>query len=169
MKTPLETLVRLDDDRLGESLVWIDWRSFESEVIESFSDELGDGDAFAYEDEDAPRQVTWRGETYEIPLLESGRDRYVVICSLARILAGHYEVFADADSYHGADTHGFLILSSDEARTARARHSDWLQARFEDLRLGRDGFSGQAIPYTGGPAPIACEEREAKKPFWKFW
>lgn len=171
MRTPLATLVALDEDELSDALIWIDWRSFESEVVTGFSDELAEDDAIGMLDEDEPRELVHRGATYAIPLTESGRDRYVMIASVARILKDRYSVFVHSDSYRGSDTHGFLVLNNAEAEAARRQHADWLSQHFEPLPLGIDGFSGQPIPYLD----YTPREGEAealppkKKPFWKIW
>ncbi|KRA72039.1 hypothetical protein ASD78_16900 [Lysobacter sp. Root667] len=170
MRIPLATLVTLDEDELSEALIWIDWRSFESEVVSGFSDELDEADAIGMLDEDDPRELVHRGQTYLIPLTESGRDRYVMIASIAEILKDRYTVFVHSDSYGGADTHGFLVLTNAEAAQARQHHSDWLERSFEPLPLAIDGFSGKAIPYFGFvPPPESNDAPADKKPFWKFW
>ena len=170
MRIPLETLVTLAEDELSEALIWIDWRSFESEVVTGFSDQLDEADAIGMLDEDDPRELVQRGRTYRIPLTESGRDRYVMIASIAEILQDRYTVFVHSDSYGGADTHGFLVLSNAEAGQARQDHADWLERSFEPLPLGIDGFSGKAIPYLGFvPPPEPGAAPADKKPFWKFW
>jgi hypothetical protein len=170
MRIPLETLVTLDEDELSDALIWIDWRSFESEVVTGFSDELDEADAIGMVDEDDPRELVLRGETYRIPLTESGRDRYVMIASVAEILKDRYSVFVHSDSYGDADTHGFLVLTDAEAARARQHHAEWLERSFEPLPLGIDGFSGKAIPYLGSvPPPEPSDAATDKKPFWKFW
>lgn len=171
MRIPLTTLVTLDEDALAEALIWIDWRSFESEVVTGFSEELADEDAIGMLDEDDPRELVHRGASYAIPLTESGRDRYVMVASVAQILKDRYSVFVDSDSYGGSDTHGFLVLSNAEAEVARRQHADWLSRTFEPLPLGIDGFSGERIPYLGHTPLEGEAEAPApkKKPFWKVW
>ena len=175
MRIPLTTLVTLDEDALSEALVWIDWRSFESEVVSGFSEELAEADAIDMLDEESPTDLVHRGVTYRIPLTESGRDRYVMIASVAEIIKDRYSVFVQRDSYGGSDTHGFLLLTNEDAEHARAHHADWLSANFEPLPMGIDGFSGQAIPYlghelpSGAPTSPSSPPSTPKKPFWKFW
>lgn len=175
MRIPLATLVTLDEDALSGALVWIDWRSFESEVVEGFSEQLDEDDAIEMLDEESPTDLVHRGVAYRIPLTESGRDRYVMIASVAEILKDRYSVFVHSDSYGGSDTHGFLLLSNADAEHARQHHADWLSANFEPLPMGIDGFSGEAIAYLGHepPAQASADSRTAapahKKPFWKFW
>lgn len=170
MRIPLTTLTTLDEDALSEALIWIDWRSFESEVVTGFSDELDEADAIAMLDEDEPRELAHRGTSYAVPLTESGRDRYVMIASIAEILKDRYTVFVHSESYGGSDTHGFLVLPNAEVALARQRHADWLSRSFEPLPLGIDGFSGKAIPYLGHtPADSGTETPARKKPFWKVW
>lgn len=170
MRIPLATLVTLDEDELSDALIWIDWRSLESEVVTGFSDELDDADALGMADEDDPRELMHLGTTYPIPLTESGRDRYVMIASIAQILKDRYTVFVHSDSYGGSDTHGFLVLPNAEAAEALQRHAAWLSRTFEPLPLGIDGFSGDAIAYLGfTPAQTGTEETPRKKPLWKIW
>ncbi|KRA14986.1 hypothetical protein [Lysobacter sp. Root604] len=171
MRTPLATLVALDEDDLSEALIWIDWRSFESEVVTGFSDELAEDDAIGMLDEDEPRELVHRGATYAIPLTGSGRDRYVMIASVAQILKDRYSVFVHSDSYSDSDTHGFLVLTNTEADLARRQHADWLSRNFEPLPMGIDGFSGKPIAYLGYTPPEGEAEEPAprKKPFWKIW
>ena len=170
MRVPLETLVALDDDGLFESLIWIDWRSFESDVVDAFSQELPDSDAITCVDDEDPREIVHRGTTYPIPLTLSGKDRYVMICSIIELLKDRYTVFVDRESYRGADTHGFLLLTNEEATTAARQHGDWLNRTFERVQPGVDGFSGKTVPYLGHALPdVATTGSAGRKPFWKFW
>ncbi|RDZ29544.1 hypothetical protein [Lysobacter silvisoli] len=170
MRTPLAKLIALDEDALFDALIWIDWRSFESEVVESFSAELAAEDALTMSDEEDPREIVYRGVSYAIPLTVSGRDRYVMIASLAEILKDRYRVYVHSDSYGGSDTHGFLLLTTAEAEDAEHQHRKWLHDTFEPLDQEIDGFSGEAIPYYGHELPeSAAKPTTEKKPFWKFW
>jgi hypothetical protein len=191
----IDRLVTLDEDELQDAFVWIDWRSFEREVLDGFSEQLDPEDALGYADEDSPTEVSYRGLSYTIPLTVSGCDRYVTIHSVAEIIKDRYTIFAEADSASGSDTHGFLILPNADAARLCAEHGGWVKRHLSELALGIDGFSGIKIPYTGrednnpeidedlARQRAADEKRRRateariarlrgegeKKPFWKFW
>lgn len=181
-------LLALDDEELSEAFEWIDWRSFESEVVEAFNAQLPPADHFEMEDEESCKLLRHRGKEYQIPLTETGSDRYVMICSLAEILAGRYQVVQHNETL-GDDTHGIMVLGHDDHAFLKQNHKKWFERYMVDLLKGLDGFSGLDIPYYGNEEVMDSfrskrekmdqktqERREKslsklsqKPPWWKFW
>lgn len=190
--TDIPALVVLDEEDLQERFCWIDWRSEEREVVEGFSEYMAAEDALTCVDEDDARTIAWRGDTFAIPLTESGSDRYVMIHSVAEIVKERYTVWGDPESIGGSDTHGFLILSNAVSDALVAQHPAWVAQHLRRLDPGMDEFNGIRVPWFGHEAhnPDFARDRAAlqdqqtelkrmladafdtgakKKPFWKFW
>ncbi|MFC0682553.1 hypothetical protein ACFFGH_32380 [Lysobacter korlensis] len=186
-------LVELDGDDLYDQMIWIDWRSFESEVIDSFSERLPAEDRLGYTNEETPTAITYRGKAYRNPLTSTPSDRYVTIFSIAEILKPEYHIYTEKESCDG-DTHGFFLFTDAEFSELCTEHAAWVKDRLRPLALGIDGFSGFNIPYFGneshGDPDLAqkferlhtkmharherllkkiTEQLEGKRPFWKFW
>lgn len=185
-------LVALDDEALQERFCWIDWRSEEREVVEGFSEYMTAEDALTCVDGEDARTIAWRGETFAIPLTESGSDLYVMIHSVAEIVKDRYTVWGDPESIDGSDTHGFLILSNAVSDALVAQHPAWVAQHLRRLDPGMDEFNGIRVPWFGHETHNPDFEREhgalqdqqaelkrmvadafdagaKKKPFWKFW
>lgn len=190
--TDIPALVALDEEDLQERFCWIDWRSEEREVVEGFSEYMAAEDALTCVDEDDARTIVWRGDTFAIPLTESGSDRYVMIHSVAEIVKDRYTVWGDPESIGGSDTHGFLILSNAVSDALVAQHPAWVAQHLRRLDPGMDEFNGIRVPWFGHEThnPHFARDRAAlqdqqtelkrmladafntgakKKPFWKFW
>jgi hypothetical protein len=188
----IPALVALDEEDLQERFCWIDWRSEEREVVEGFSEYMTAEDALTCVDEYDARTIVWRGETFAIPLTETGSDRYVMIHSVAEIVKDRYTVWGDPESIGGSDTHGFLILSNAVSDALMAQHPAWVAQHLRRLDPGMDEFNGIRVPWFGHETHAPDFEREhgavqaqqaelkrmvaeaidagaKKKPFWKFW
>ena len=146
-----------------DAFAWIDWRAFESQVVEAFAAKLEPGDSLTFrEREDGVVLPIRNGVEYRVPLTGTGSDRYVMIHSLAEILKDRYAVLVPVDNAQ-ADTHGFLVLTHAELEELHAHHGKWMDENLEPLRPGLDFFSGLEVPWYGheGAAPDFLRRRAA--------
>ncbi|MFY2763561.1 hypothetical protein [Arenimonas sp. MALMAid1274] len=156
----IDELVAIEDEEdLNEAFFWIDWRSMESEVVEAFAERLDAGDELGFREEDWRTIPIYNGVEYPVPLTQSGSDRYVMIFSLMEILKDRYTVLRDANCC--GDTHGFLLLSHEEAADLTSRFPKWKRKHLDTMTPGVDGFSGLDVPWYGheAHAPKFTQER----------
>lgn len=158
----IDELVAIDDEEdLSDAFIWIDWKSMESEVVEAFAERLDAGDELTFREEDWRTIPIYNGVEFPVPLTQSGSDRYVMIFSLMEILKDRYTVLRDAN-YDG-DTHGFLLISHDEAADLSRRFPKWKRKHLDTMTMGVDGFSGLDVPWLGheDQAPKFAIEHQA--------
>ena len=148
---PVKELAALDEEARSEHFIWIDWRSFETEVVEGVIGVLGDDEALAFEEEDDDIAVLYNGHRFEIPLTHTGSDRYVMISSMAEILKDRYVFWLDRGSAEGADTHGLLVLTHAQSEELRRDHADWAAEHLLAFEPGFDHFHGIKVPFLHHP------------------
>lgn len=168
MPVDMKVLVTLEDEELQEQFEWIDWRSYETEVVEAFSRQINEKDALTYDESEGGLTVTYNGVAYEVPLTKTGCDRYVTICSLAKILEDKYQVWMERESVSGSDTHGILVLPISISQELQHVYPKWASKHLDALYFGIDGFSGRKIPYYGSDYTLN-DFHSPNRPWWKFW
>lgn len=152
-------------DLYSEAFGWVDHRATEREVVEALAWQLEDGDELTCrEDEGEGYGATpiRNGVEYPVPLTRTGSDRYVMLHSLAEILKDRYVVFCERDSM-ASDTHGFLVLTHEDAAALRQRHGKWMDRHLESPEPGVDGFSGLKVPWLGHEAAAPGFARKRAK------
>lgn len=149
--TLVKELVALDAEERSERFIWIDWRSFEVEVVEGIIAFLGDDEDLGFEEEDEAITVIHNGRRFEIPLTHTGSDRYVMISSMAEILKDKYSFWLDRGSAEGADTHGFLPLTHAQSEELLRDHADWAAEHLLAFEPGFDHFHGLKVPFLHHP------------------
>lgn len=143
----IDQLAALEGEDANEVFAWVDWKAEEREVVEAFAEQLVDGDELAYREHDGRTTPIYNGVQYPVPLTGTGSDRYVMVFSLAEILKERYAVFRHADCL--GDTHGFLLLTHEEAADLARRFPKWQRKHLETMSMGVDGFSGLDLPWYG--------------------
>ena len=152
MTISVRELVSLDAEERSERFVWIDWRSFETEVIEGIIGFLGEDEALDFQEgEDGGITVLYNARRFAIPLTHTGSDRYVMISSMAEILKDSYVFWLDRESAEGADTHGFLLLTHAQSEELRRVHADWAAEHLLAFEPGFDHFHGIKVPFLHHP------------------
>lgn len=164
--------VEEDDDLGGDGeprsaaedyAIVVDWRADNREVIEQFAERLARGDALSTRYDDSGLYATYNGAEFRIPLTGSGADRYVTIGSVMAILAARYELRRFTFSV-GSDTHSFLLLLREDWARLEKESRTWVEATFEAVPPGEDGFGGGEIPYAEVP-----KAKSDGRPWWRFW
>jgi hypothetical protein len=151
MTITVKELVALDEEQRSEHFIWIDWRSFEVEVVEGAIQVLGEDGSLGFEEEDDEITVLYNGRRFEIPLTHTGSDRYVMISSMAEILKDKYVFWLDRGSAEGADTHGLLLLTHAQSEELCRDHADWAAEHLLAFEPGFDHFSGLKVPFLHHP------------------
>lgn len=164
MMIRVKEFVALDEEARSECFLWIDWRSFETEVVEGIIGLLGEDEVLDFEeDEDGGITVLYNGRRFEIPLTQTGSDRYVMISSMAEILKDRYVIWLDRESAEGADTHGLLLLTQDQSAELLRDHADWAAEHLLAFEPGFDHFNGIKVPFLHHPDhnPDFAAQRQA--------
>ncbi len=141
-------LAELGSDSRDDLLVWIDHREEEDAIVRAISERLDAQDALEAEWRDDGLWVRYHGQQHRLPLTGSALDRYVVISSVAALIADRYAVFFD-ESSRGDDTHGLLVVSKTDLAFLDEQTRQVLARDFSPLELGLDYFGGIRIPYLG--------------------
>jgi hypothetical protein len=142
-----------DDD---DAFVFIDHREEETAIVEYVSERLAPEDALEVEEDDEQIAVRHRGTLHRVPLQMSPHDRYIMISSLAVMLAGRYRFFLHKPSLDG-DTHGLLVVPESDALAWGA-----VPDHLVPLALGHDYFNDLRVPYLNHEtqAPDFDRQRE---------
>lgn len=103
----------------NESLIWIDWREYEEDVIHYFNNKLPESHQIKCEiiEINKPRSVdiVLRSSDCKltIPFADDRTDRDSAIRAMQEMIAPHYQIRWFMDSL-GSDTLAFLLLSTEQ-------------------------------------------------------
>lgn len=102
-----------------ESLIWIDWREDEGDIIQYFNDQLPESDQITCEiiDIDKPRGVDIVLSSHDrkltIPFADDRTDRDSAIRAMQDMIAPRYQIRWFMESL-GNDTLAYLLLSTEQ-------------------------------------------------------
>ncbi|MDT0121987.1 hypothetical protein Q9R46_05000 [Paenibacillus sp. RRE4] len=102
-----------------ESLIWIDWREDEGDIIQYFNDRLPESDQIKCEiiDIDKPRGVdivlSSNDRKLKIPFADDRTDRDSAIRAMQEMIAPRYQIRWFMESL-GNDTLAYLLLSTEQ-------------------------------------------------------
>lgn len=144
----VDRLVRAGDDDVDGPVVWVDWRSDETEIVDGVSALLAEEDRLdtRVAGSDGRLVVVRRGVEHTLPLTSTRHDRYVAISSLAWLLRDRYELRLLVDSLEG-DTHALIVLTREQSAYLDETYADWSAQHTAPLELGHDYFHGIEVPY----------------------
>lgn len=147
-----------DDD---DAYVWVDHREEEVAIVELIAERLDEGDALTWREDGENLFVSYAGKEHRLPLTLTPHDRYVVISSLAALLAERYRFFLHKERLED-DTHGICV-----ARASDVAAWGGVPAHLMSLELGVDYFSPRAmrVPYLRklDNNPNFAVERDAER------
>lgn len=146
----------------SESLILIDHREDDEEIVNLVAAALGENDALRASWRGDELWISRRGRNYLIPHTISMHDRYVTISSLASILESEFLFFIETEST-GSDTHGLLIVEKQQYDQLTEADVQPFLGLFTPLDIGLDYFSGIRVPYTGNPNANPDFARDAKQ------
>ncbi|GBG07750.1 hypothetical protein PAT3040_02311 [Paenibacillus agaridevorans] len=123
----------------NESLIWIDWREYEEDVIKYFNDQLPESHQIKYEmiEIDKPRGVdivlSSGDRQLTIPFADDRTDRDSTIRAMQEMIAPRYQIRWFMESL-GNDTLAFLLLSTEQwSELERQFGKDKLEFHFQPV------------------------------------
>lgn len=155
----IDELTSLTREDFDAAFGWVDWRSSEQEVVETFENQLGDGWDLNLNMDNGDTMLSVQGVEYIIPLTDTGSDRYVMLSSLAEIFKETHVIWLHKKGMED-DTHGILALAKGQSDELTKHHGNWVTEHLLPLRKGVDEFDGIAIPYYGAEDNAPNFERE---------
>ncbi|WP_270169821.1 hypothetical protein [Paenibacillus sp. SYP-B4298] len=130
-----------------ESLIWVDWREDEEDVIQYFNNQLPEAHQIKCEmiEIDKPRGVdivlSSADRKLTIPFADDKTDRDSAIRSMQEMIAPHYEIRWFMASL-GSDTLAFLLLSTEQwAELERQFGKEKLEFHFQPITSDSVMFS----------------------------
>jgi len=152
----------LDDEG---AVFWVDWRCFESEIVDACETVLESGRLACEEGEDEDLTITFGERRMPVPLTKSLHDRHLTLMALNRVLTPDERVRLVAAS-DGSDTLAFAVLPRDEwVRLADRFGAEKVDTAFPPLREDQDVFT---TPWPNRK-PRRALLGQSKKPWWRFW
>lgn len=98
----------------SEVITWIDWREYDCDIVNYFSDYVGGGETLnGQEDGEYGVNITYKGKISSIPYPNDCADRDTTLIFLNEVIADEYEIKLFIPS-EGSDTLGFSILKKTE-------------------------------------------------------
>jgi hypothetical protein len=142
-------LTSLSSEGLADAIAWIDWRSEETEIVETIANQLDTPDTLSFSVDGESITVIFNGNEFPIPLTNTGSDRYVMLCSIGEILKDRYVIWLEAETLEGSDTHGVVLVAKEQSQLLMTSHATWMSEHLRELIPGLDRFNNLKIPYFG--------------------
>jgi hypothetical protein len=117
-------------------LFWVDWRADDQEIVQECEALIKSGNLSAEwvpNAVSADLDITYKGKVTRVPYPPPGADRDTTLFTLARVLAGDFDLRLWTDS-NGSDMAAFAALTSDEWRQLEASFGDIVAVKFAPLQ-----------------------------------
>ncbi|MBB3166963.1 hypothetical protein [Simiduia aestuariiviva] len=168
----IELLVAANEEERQEFFSWMDWREYDSEVARLFIAQLealaGDAPLMQCVENEEGMSIVYEGKAHRIPLTDTGSDRYVTLCSLAKLVQDSHDVWLHRETL-GDDTHGFLVLNKAQSAELAEKYGEWSAQHLKKLAPGWCEIYQRRIPYLGNEdyavafaRAVAAEEAEER-------
>lgn len=120
----------------NEALTWIDWREYDCDIVNYFSNHIGSDILKGKEDGEYGVIITYKDKNYSISYPNNFADRDTTLISLNEVIADEYEIRLFLPS-EGNDTLGFSILTKDEWHSLENEFGkDTVDASYRKLTKG---------------------------------
>jgi len=141
------------------SVVWVDWRAAEDEIVDDFARVLDDGTLRAEPagDHDEVLRIHRDGAAHDVALTRSPEDRQRALLGLQAVL-GPERLIRFATRSAGGDTLAFVVLTWAQWHDLDRRFGDAVARHYQPLADTTDLFVDAA------PPPSATLPRAARPP-----